>query len=159
MTCNVIRITCAVYVRGGEATAVQNIRTTMTKTVFKSVEEYMAAQPAALRSLLERVRSAIRHAMPEAEEAISYNIPAYTLHATPVLYFAGWRRHYSLYPATKRIVSALKGELAPYEISKGTIRFPLPGPVPVKLIGRIAKLRAQEVGARKKPKKAAPKGR
>jgi uncharacterized protein YdhG (YjbR/CyaY superfamily) len=131
----------------------------MTKTAFKSVEEYMAAQPAALRGILERVRSAIRHAMPDAEEAISYNIPAYTLRATPVLYFAGWRRHYSLYPATKRLVSALGDELAPYEISKGTIRFPLSGPVPMKLIGRIARFRAQEVAAREKPKKAAPKRR
>jgi uncharacterized protein YdhG (YjbR/CyaY superfamily) len=131
----------------------------MTKTAFKSVEEYMAAQPAALRGILERVRSAIRHAMPHAEEAISYNIPAYTLRATPVLYFAGWRRHYSLYPATKRLVSALGEELAPYEISKGTIRFPLSGSVPVWLIGRIARFRAQEVAAQEKPGKAASKRR
>ena len=132
---------------------------TMTKTAFKSVDEYMAAQPAAAREILERVRSAIRQAMPDAEEAISYKIPAYTLHAAPVLYFAGWRQHYSLYPATKRLVLAFKDELALYEVSKGTIRFPLSEPIPVKLIRRIAKFRAQEVAAQEKTKKAAPKSR
>jgi len=131
----------------------------MTKTDFKSVDAYMAAQPAASRGILERVRSTIRRAVPDAEEVISYKIPAYKLHAAPVLYFAGWRRHYSLYPATKSLVSAFKDELAPYEVSKGTIRFPLSEPVPVKLIGRIAKFRAQEVAAQGKMKKAAPKPR
>ena len=137
----------------------QNIETTMTKTGFKSVDEYMAAQPAALRGMLERVRSAIRHAMPDAEEAISYKIPAYKLHATPVLYFAGWREHYSLYPATTRLIAAFKKELAPYEVNKGTIRFRLSEPVPVKLIGRIAKFRATEAAEHEKTKKATSKPR
>ena len=59
-----------------------------------------------------------------------------------MLFFAGWKQHYSLYPATRRVVEAFKDDLAPYEVSKGTIRFPLSEPVPVKLIGRIAKFRA-----------------
>jgi uncharacterized protein YdhG (YjbR/CyaY superfamily) len=66
-----------------------------------------------------------------------------------MLYFAGWKQHYSLYPATDRVVATFKDELAPYEIRKGTIRFPLSQPVPVKLIARIAKFRAKEVGSRK----------
>jgi uncharacterized protein YdhG (YjbR/CyaY superfamily) len=67
-----------------------------------------------------------------------------------VLYFAGWKRHYSLYPATKRVIAAFTDDLAPFEVNKGTIRFPLSRPVPVKLIERIAKLRAREVAERAK---------
>ncbi len=121
----------------------------MATTKFKSVDEYIASQPEAVRGILERVRSAIRKAVPEAEEVISYNIPAYRTPAGRVLHFAGWKQHYSLYPATGRFVAAFKDELAPYEVSKGTIRFPLSAPVPVALIGRIAKLRAKELAERR----------
>ena len=119
----------------------------MTTTVLKTVEEYIAAQPKAARAVLRRVRSTIRKALPGAEEVISYKIPAYRLRGGIVLYFAGWKRHYSLYPAGRRLVVAFKDELAPYQVSKGTIRFPLSEPAPVKLIGRIARFRAQEAGA------------
>jgi uncharacterized protein YdhG (YjbR/CyaY superfamily) len=131
----------------------------MAKTGVKSVDEYIASQPEAARGVLKRVRSTIRKAVPGAEEAISYKIPAYKLHGGPVLYFAGWKQHYSLYPATDRVVAAFQGDLAPYEVNKGTIRFPLSEPVPVKLIERIAKFRAKEVAEREKAKAAAPKKR
>jgi uncharacterized protein YdhG (YjbR/CyaY superfamily) len=131
----------------------------VAKTDFKSVDEYIASQPEAVRSILGRVRGAIRKAVPEAEEVISYQIPAYKLQSGPVLYFAGWKQHYSLYPATGRVIAAFKDELAPYEIDKGTIRFPLSQPVPVQLIGRIARLRAKEVAGRENTKAAKPKQR
>jgi uncharacterized protein YdhG (YjbR/CyaY superfamily) len=76
-----------------------------------------------------------------------------------VLYFAGWRKHYSLYPATAPLVAAFKDDLAPYAVSKGTIRFPLSQPIPVKLIERIAKFRAREAADRARAKRAAPKTR
>ena len=63
--------------------------------------------------------------MPGAEEVISYHMPAYKLDGRVVLYFAGRKQHYSLYPATGHVVAAFLDDLAPYEISKGTIRFPL----------------------------------
>ena len=97
----------------------------MAKTNFKSVDEYIASQPEASQGILTRVRNTIREAVPGAEEVISYKIPTYKLHSGPVLYFAGWKRHYSLYPATERVVAAFKDELASYQVSKGTIRFPL----------------------------------
>jgi uncharacterized protein YdhG (YjbR/CyaY superfamily) len=123
----------------------------MTKTSFKSVDEYIASKPEAVQDVLERVRSAIRKALPDAEEVISYQIPAYKLHGHTVLYFAGWKQHFSLYPASGRLIAAvLKGDLAPYEVNKGTIRFPLSGAVPVNLIARIAKFRAKEVAERQK---------
>ena len=131
----------------------------MAKTNFKSVDEYIALQPETVKGVLQRVRSSIRKALPGAEEVIAYQIPAYKLHGTSVIYFAGWKQHYSLYPATADVVSAFKDELAPYEISKGTIRFPLSEAVPMKLIQRIAKLRAKEVAERAKVKAAAPNKR
>ena len=121
----------------------------MAGTNFKSVDEYIASQPEAVQAILGQVRSAIRKAMPRAEEVISYKIPAYKLQNRAVLYFAAWKQHYSLYPAGDRVIAAFKEELAPYTVNKGTIRFPLDQPVPVKLIGRIARFRAkQEAGRR-----------
>ena len=89
---------------------------------------------------------------------ISYQIPAYKLHGGAVLYFAGWKHHYSLYPISKRVLAAFKGELAVHEVNKSTIRLPLSQPVPVKLIGRIAKFRAREVAERGNPKGAPRRG-
>jgi uncharacterized protein YdhG (YjbR/CyaY superfamily) len=131
----------------------------MAKTDFKSVDEYIATHPEGLQAILRRVRSTIRKAVPTEDEVISYQIPAYKLHGEPVLYFAGWKRHYSLYPATDHVVAALEDELASYELSKGTIRFPLSQPVPVRLIERIAKLRAKEAAERARTKRAGSKRR
>lgn len=109
-----------------------------------SVPAYIAAQPAAAQKALRRVRAIIRKALPAADEVISYKIPAYKMDGRAVIYFAGWKRHYSLYPAGARLVAAFKDQLVRYELSKGTIRFPLSEPVPVKLIERIARFRARE---------------
>lgn len=67
-----------------------------------------------------------------------------------MLYFAGWKEHYSLYPAGERMIAAFKDQLASYKASQGTIRFPLSEPVPMKLIERIAKFRAEEAVQREK---------
>ena len=114
-----------------------------------SIDAYIAGFPAPVRSVLRQVRATIRKAVPSAEETISYRIPTYKLHGRPVIYFAGWKEHYSLYPSGSRIVATFAKELAPYEVEKGTIRFPLTARVPVKLIAGIAKLRAKEVADRK----------
>jgi uncharacterized protein YdhG (YjbR/CyaY superfamily) len=131
----------------------------MAKTSFKSIDDYIASRPEAVQRVLKRVRSIIRKAVPGANETISYQIPAYKLHGRPVVYFAGWSQHYSLYPSNDRLVAAFKDQLARYEISKGTIRFPLSEPIPVKLIENIAKFRANEVAGHDKAKKTAPKKR
>jgi uncharacterized protein YdhG (YjbR/CyaY superfamily) len=129
----------------------------MATTDFKSVDEYIAAQPDAVQAVLGLVRRTIRKAMPGADEVISYKIPTYKLNGRAVLYFAGWKEHYSVYPASVPLVAAFKDELAPYQVDKGTIRFPLSQPVPVKLIEHIAKFRAQEAAARAKAKPAPPR--
>jgi uncharacterized protein YdhG (YjbR/CyaY superfamily) len=129
----------------------------MAKTDFKSVDEYIRTHPASVQAILQRVRRTIRKAVPGAEEAISYQIPTYKRHGGYVVYFAGWKQHYSLYPANDRLVAAFKDDLAPYEVSKGTIRFPLSQPVPVKLIERIAKFLATEAATRARAKRAGAK--
>ena len=102
----------------------------MAKTDFKSVDEYIASQPETIQGVLEHVRSTIRKALPKADEVISYQIPAYKMQGGAVVYFAGWKQHYSLYPVSGPLVEAFKDELARYEVSKGTIRFPLSEPIP-----------------------------
>ena len=119
----------------------------MAKTDYKSIDDYIAAQPEALRGILEEVRAVLRKALPKAEEVISYQIPAYKIDGAGVVYFSGWKAHYSVYPATKSVMTALKTELAPYIAGKGTLRFPLDGPIPKKLIAAIALKRAEEAAA------------
>ena len=113
-----------------------------------SVREYIASKPRESRASLEAVRRAIRRALPRAQEGLAYQMPAYTLNGVGVLYFAGWKSHYSLYPVNDALVEAFAKELAPYERSKGTLKFPLSAPVPVRLIERIAKFRSKQLAAR-----------
>lgn len=128
----------------------------MVKPVPTSIDDYIAAEPPDVRAALERVRDAVRKAVPDAQETISYKIPAFKVRGSFLLYFAGWTSHYALYPVgSAKVREAFKDELAGYEVRKGTIRFPLSEPVPVKLIQRIAKFRANEIAA----KPAAPKRR
>jgi uncharacterized protein YdhG (YjbR/CyaY superfamily) len=131
----------------------------MAKTKFKSVNEYIASKPKDVRDILQAVRGAIRKAVPAAEEGIAYQIPVYKLNSGPLLYFAGWKEHYSLYPAGNDLVAEFKDELSGYELSKGTIRFPLSEPVPLKLIARIAKFRAKQLNKREKGKGGRKTGR
>lgn len=124
-----------------------------------TIDAYIAAQPDAVRPLLVRLRAIIRKALPEAEEAISYQIPTFKIGGKPVIYFAGWKAHVALYPATGRVATELADEIAPYKVSKGTLQFPLGKPIPVRLVTRIAKLRAEETRDAIKAKAAKPRRR
>jgi uncharacterized protein YdhG (YjbR/CyaY superfamily) len=106
-----------------------------------TVASYLAAQPPAARRTLARVRAAIRGALPAADEVLSYGIPAYQQDGRLVLWFAGWKEHWSLYPASgleQQLGDRLRGRI----VSKGTIRFAWSEPVPLALVARIARLRA-----------------
>ncbi len=124
--------------------------TVMKPSVPRSVDEYIAVQPEAVRAKLEQVRAAIRKAVPDAVEGIGYRMPGYKLHGKPMLYFAGFKEHYSLFAASGTFFAALEDELRGYELRKGTVQFPLTKPVPMKLISRIAKLRAAGIVAKVK---------
>jgi uncharacterized protein YdhG (YjbR/CyaY superfamily) len=121
----------------------------MARTDFTSVDEYIAAQPDASQPVLARVRAAIRRALPEADEVISYQIPAYKVQGVAAIYFAGWKEHWSLYPVGTALVAAFREELAGgvATVQKATLRFPLARPVPAKLVARIAQYRGREAEA------------
>ena len=105
-----------------------------------------------MRAKLEQVRTTIRKAVPDAVEGIGYRMPGYKLHGKPVLYFGCFQDHYSLFAASGSFFASIEDELKGYEVRKGTVHFPLTKPVPVKLISRIAKLRAAGIAATvKKP--------
>lgn len=115
----------------------------MPKVAFTTVDEYIATFPEDVRAILEKVRETIRKAAPQADEGIGYQMPAYRLHG-PLVYFAAWKDHWALYPANGSLVEAFAEELKPYEVAKGTIRFPHGRPVPVRLIRAIVKHRSAE---------------
>ena len=116
----------------------------MAKTDFKTVDEYVATFPEDTQAILNKVRGAIRKGAPGADEVISYQIGAFTQHGA-IFHFAGWKQHYSLYPWTQSLLDTFGADLAPYEVSeKGTLRFPLDQPVPVRLITAMTKHRVRE---------------
>ena len=129
----------------------------MSNNDAATIDSYIAAQPDAARPVLEKLRKVIGKAIPEAEEAISYGMPAYKLGSRVVVYFAGWKQHTALYPASAQTFSAFKKEVDGYATSKGTLQFPLGEPLPVKLIEAIAKYRAAEVAKLNAGKAAAAK--
>ena len=130
----------------------------MAKTDFKTADEYIASVPEADRPGLEAIRKALRDALPEAEETISYQIPAFRVGADWIFYYSVYTAHFSIAsppPWPER--EAFKTELAPYQMSKSAIQFPKSEPLPLKLIGEMAAFRAREAAARATEKKAKTK--
>jgi uncharacterized protein YdhG (YjbR/CyaY superfamily) len=115
----------------------------MARTSFESVDDYLAIMPPSTRAVLDEVRSIVRAALPDADEVISYQIPVYKQAGVAVIYLAGWKRHFSLYPVGEALVERLS-EAARYPISKGTIKFPLDEEVPRALIRKIVMLQQKE---------------
>jgi uncharacterized protein YdhG (YjbR/CyaY superfamily) len=116
-----------------------------------SVGAYIAGFPPEVRAVLIKMRATIRKAAPEAEERISWGMPAYALDGM-LTFFAAFEKHVSLFPGPDGI-EKFKKELAPYETAKGTVRFPLGTPMPYGLITRIVKFRAKENRARAEAKR------
>jgi uncharacterized protein YdhG (YjbR/CyaY superfamily) len=114
---------------------------------FASVGAYIASFPADVAEVLENVRRAILGAVPGAGEAISYHIAAVTLGGTPLLYFAGWKRHVSMYPVPAGDAE-FERAIAPYRSAKSTLKFPLSRPVPYDLIAEAARRHAEQRAAR-----------
>ena len=129
----------------------------MARPVFATIDEYIAAQPREVQPVLDRVRAIIRKLLPKAEETISYGVPTFKQHGTYVVYFAGFKEHYSLFPVTDPIVAAYKGDLSGYKASKGTLRFSYTEPVPVKVVQGVVKVLAQAAEERANAKRARKK--
>lgn len=122
------------------------------RAAFDTVADYIAAFPADRRRTLKAVRATIRKAAPDAEEGIRYGMPGYKLDG-PLLYFAGFKDHWSLF-ALPNTQKAFRKELAPYKTTKGTAQFPWDAPVPVRLIAKITRFRAAENRAEAEAKAA-----
>lgn len=122
----------------------------------RAVDAYIATHPVRVQRVLRRVRGIIRKALPGASEDISYGIPCHKLGGCAV-YFAAWKRHWSLYPVTADVRAALGDALDEYEVSKGTVRFSLSDPVPVRLVTRIVK--ALRAGAAERQRTRRPRVR
>ena len=109
-----------------------------------TVVDYIAAAPPAARKQLRAIRATIRKSAPGITERISYRIPVFELDGKYLLYMAAFREHVSVYPVTKGIVAKHGAAIAKYRKGKGTLRFSLDKPVPLGLIGKLAKVRIQE---------------
>ena len=116
-----------------------------------TVDEYIAAFPPAVQSKLEQIRSAIRALVPEAQETIKYRMPTYFLHEN-LVHFAAYENHVGLYPSPSGIAK-FQDELSGYKSAKGSVQFPIDQPLPMQLIGKIVKFRADEVRAKSAAKK------
>lgn len=113
-----------------------------SKRRFKSIEEYIDSSPKNVRDILQELRQTIKVAAPEAEETISYQMPAFKLNGI-LVWFAAFKNHIGFYPKVSAI-EAFKERLAGYNVSKGTIQFSLKEPIPYKLVAEIVKFRVQE---------------
>ena len=114
----------------------------MAAKTYKNVDEYISTFPKNVQAILQKLRQTIKEAAPGAEEVISYQMPAFKLNGV-LLWFAAFKDHISLFPKVSAI-EAFKEKLANYEISKGTIRFPLNKPIPFNLIKEIVQFRVKE---------------
>jgi uncharacterized protein YdhG (YjbR/CyaY superfamily) len=114
-----------------------------------SVDEYISAFPDTVQEKLEQIRSLIRSAAPKAVETISYGIPTFTLNGHYIIYFAGFKKHVSVYPAP-RAHKDFKEALSAYEGGKGTVQFSLDEKLPVTLIRKIIRFRISENAKRAK---------
>jgi uncharacterized protein YdhG (YjbR/CyaY superfamily) len=108
----------------------------------RNIDEYIAAFPPEVQSILERIRSTIRQAAPKAEEKISYKMPAFALDGD-LIYFAAFKKHIGVYPPV-RGDEKLSKEISRYRGEKGNLKFPLDEPIPYALISRLVKFRVKE---------------
>lgn len=111
----------------------------MAKTNFQSLDEYIAACPQDSQAYLREIRKLIRALVPKAKEKISYQIACFELNGRNLIHFAGWKKHVSLYPVPAGD-EAFESEISKYVDGKGTVKFPLDEPLPIKLIERVIKL-------------------
>jgi len=113
----------------------------------ESIDDYISGFPPELQATLQQVRQAVRNAAPDAEEAISYRIPAFRLHGV-LVYFAAFQKHVGFYPPV-RGDARLARAVSPYAGEKGNLRFPIDEPMPLELIERITRLRVKQNLARR----------
>jgi uncharacterized protein YdhG (YjbR/CyaY superfamily) len=106
----------------------------------------MAELPEDRRTVMEQLRQAVRAAAPEAEEVVSYNMPALKLHGRFLVSYEAFKHHYSLFAWSDEMLDELGDDLRPYAVGRGTIRFDAGEPIPLDLVRRIVEFRVREAG-------------
>lgn len=112
------------------------------KTTFESVDDYISIQTKEVQKRLESIRKTIKETAPEAEECVSYQMPAYKLNG-PLVYFAAYKNHIGFYP-TGSGIKAFQKEIESYKNSKGAVQFPLDQPIPHDLIRKMVVFKVNE---------------
>lgn len=115
----------------------------MNQRTAKNIDDYIAGFPLEVQESLQKLRAAIRKAAPQATEAIKYQIPTFVVKKN-LIHFAAFKNHIGLYPGS-RAIEYFEKELGKYELSKGTIRFPLDKPLPLTLVAKIVKFNLKNI--------------
>jgi uncharacterized protein YdhG (YjbR/CyaY superfamily) len=115
---------------------------------FKTIDEYIEAFPENVQDILEKLRSTIRKAAPDAVESISYQMPTYKINAKRLVYFSAWKNHIGFYSIPEGN-AAFRKELSPFEGPKGSLRFRLDKPIPYDLVKKIVVFRTKEIQQKK----------
>jgi len=115
---------------------------TMPVSKANNVDSYIAGFPEATQYLLDELRATIKKAAPDAEEVISYSMPAFKYHGM-LVFFAGYKNHIGFYPGAGGI-EAFKKEISVYKNAKGSVQFPLDKKLPLQLVTRIVKFRVKQ---------------
>ncbi|MCK6578663.1 MAG: DUF1801 domain-containing protein [Anaerolineae bacterium] len=123
----------------------------MNEGKFSTIDEYIATFPGDVQAILQKMRQVIHEAAPEAEEAISYQMPTFRQNGN-LVHFAAFKNHIGFYPAPSGI-EAFAEEIAPYFGGKGSLQFPKDKPIPYDLVSRIVRYRVEENQVKRKPKK------
>lgn len=116
----------------------------MNKASFSTTDEYLEMFQLDERTVLENLRQIIKDIVPEAEEVISYNMPAFKYQGSVLVYFAACKNHCGFYPGSGSTVAKLSEELKGYNTTKGSIHFPYNKPLPKALIKKVVLLRIKE---------------
>lgn len=109
-----------------------------------AVTEYIQSFPLATQKSLKKIRQTIRAIAPQAEETVSYRIPAYKVNGKALIYFAGWDNHISVYPIPP-VSLTLQKQIDKYKAGRGTLKFPLDKPIPYNLIAQITKAHLKRI--------------
>jgi uncharacterized protein YdhG (YjbR/CyaY superfamily) len=117
-----------------------------TKRSPKTIDEYLASVNANHRDALQKIREAIHAVAPNAEECISYGIPAFRLNGRSLVFFGAWANHCALYPGSAATLKKFRNELRDFQTSKGTLRFSPDNPLPVALVKKLIKARVAQIG-------------
>lgn len=120
----------------------------MGTSATAQVDAILAALPADQRSALQALRETIAAAAPDAEEAISYGMPAFRYRGRSLVYYAAFKTHCSFFPASGAVIAAYRAELAGFATSKGTLRFTPEHPIPAELVASIVRGRVREIDSR-----------